>query len=414
MKTILTLILLFPVLTLSQWIVRPTGHTDIIYGVSFSDINTGMACGEAGRILKTVNGGMTWSQVNQNNTYWLGGIHMINNSIACAVGYPQKILRTSNTGGTWQQQGGTNFIPYYSVSFKDANTGLISGYVGTLLRTTNAGQTWVQVAGTPQVSLNTVKFIGGNNAIVLGFYGLMMYTTDAGATFTNLSGGTTADMYGISFVDNNTGFVSGSNGTIIKTTDGGISWEPQTTPVVNTLNAVSFADANTGNAVGYSSVILRTTNGGTEWYQQQSPVSNTTWFGVQLNSTLSGVIVGGAGKILYTTTGGDPIGIEPISSEVPERFSLSQNYPNPFNPTTNFTFSIPLSRGVSGEDGWGVFVNLTIYDVMGREVETLLNGELKPGTYKADWNASNYPSGVYFYTLRSKDFADSKRMVLVK
>jgi photosystem II stability/assembly factor-like uncharacterized protein len=63
---------------------------------------------------------------------------------------------------------------------------------------------------------------------------------------------------------------------------------------------------------------MRTTNGGAEWYQQQSPVSNTTWFGVQLNTPLTGVIVGGTGKILYTTTCGDPIGIEPISSEVPE------------------------------------------------------------------------------------------------
>ncbi|HMQ81240.1 MAG TPA: YCF48-related protein, partial [Ignavibacteria bacterium] len=168
MKTLLVIFLLFPALIFSQWIVRPSGHTDIIYGVSFSDMNTGMACGEAGRILKTVNGGMTWSQVNQNNTYWLGGIHMINNTTASAVGYPQKILRTTNTGGTWQQQGGTNFIPYYSVSFKDANTGLISGYVGTLLRTTNGGQTWGQVAGAPQVRLNTVKIIGVDKAILMG------------------------------------------------------------------------------------------------------------------------------------------------------------------------------------------------------------------------------------------------------
>jgi len=164
--------------------------------------------------------------------------------------------------------------------------------------------------------------------------------------------------------------------------------------------------------VGYSSVILRTTNGGAEWYQQQSPVSNTTWYGVHLTSPLTGVIVGGAGKILYTTTGGDPIGIEPISNEVPEKFSLSQNYPNPFNPTTNFEFNIPLLRGVS--EGRGVFVNLTIFDAMGRAVETLQNGTLAAGTYKAEWDASNYPSGVYFYRLKSGNFSETKKMILIK
>jgi hypothetical protein len=98
------------------------------------------------------------------------------------------------------------------------------------------------------------------------------------------------------------------------------------------------------------------------------------------------------------------IGIQPISSEIPVQFSLSQNYPNPFNPTTNFEFSIPNAE----------FVNLTIYDAMGRVVEILHNGELKPGIYEADWNASNFTSGVYFYKLSAGSFTETKKMVLVK
>ena len=70
MKTILLIFLILPSIVISQWQVRPSGHTDIIYSAAFADINNGMACGEAGRILKTVNGGLTWSQVNQNNQYW--------------------------------------------------------------------------------------------------------------------------------------------------------------------------------------------------------------------------------------------------------------------------------------------------------------------------------------------------------
>jgi hypothetical protein len=104
-------------------------------------------------------------------------------------------------------------------------------------------------------------------------------------------------------------------------------------------------------------------------------------------------------------------GLSNPSTEIPEEYSLEQNYPNPFNPTTNIEFSIPKSG----------HVNLTIYDVMGREVETLVNYELKAGTYKADWSASKYPSGVYFYRiaihsdkLSSGEFVQTKKMILIK
>jgi hypothetical protein len=103
-----------------------------------------------------------------------------------------------------------------------------------------------------------------------------------------------------------------------------------------------------------------------------------------------------------------PIGIEPISSEVPDRFMLFQNYPNPFNPTTKIKFGIPVGTRR------GLFVQIKIYDILGREISTLVNEELKPGTYEVDWSAENYPSGVYFYTITSAGYFDSKKMILLK
>ncbi|MCI0448948.1 MAG: T9SS type A sorting domain-containing protein [Chlorobi bacterium] len=99
-----------------------------------------------------------------------------------------------------------------------------------------------------------------------------------------------------------------------------------------------------------------------------------------------------------------PIGIRPISSNVPVKFNLSQNYPNPFNPAANIKFDIPKSA----------FIKLVIYDVIGREVSVLVNEQLSAGSYKADWDASNYPSGVYFYKLQAGDYRETKKMVLVK
>jgi uncharacterized delta-60 repeat protein len=98
------------------------------------------------------------------------------------------------------------------------------------------------------------------------------------------------------------------------------------------------------------------------------------------------------------------IGISPISSGVPDKFALYQNYPNPFNPVTKIKFDIPGAQ----------ISNLCIYDILGREITTLVNESLKTGTYEVEWDAADYPSGVYYYKLIAGDFIETKKMVLIK
>jgi len=101
---------------------------------------------------------------------------------------------------------------------------------------------------------------------------------------------------------------------------------------------------------------------------------------------------------------GNPVGIQNISNEMPNRSSLEQNYPNPFNPVTNIKFNI-LKAGI---------VKLVIYNVLGKEVAQLVNGEYNAGTYKVDFNASSLSSGVYIYKIEAEGFTDFKKMILVK
>jgi hypothetical protein len=98
------------------------------------------------------------------------------------------------------------------------------------------------------------------------------------------------------------------------------------------------------------------------------------------------------------------IGISKIDSDVPTRFSLKQNYPNPFNPATNIKFDLPKTS----------FVSIKIYDVSGREVETIVNEKLQAGKYETRWNGSSYSSGVYFYKLMTEGFTETKRMLMIK
>ena len=98
------------------------------------------------------------------------------------------------------------------------------------------------------------------------------------------------------------------------------------------------------------------------------------------------------------------LGIQRIGTSVPSEFELKQNYPNPFNPTTTIQLKIPVND----------FIVLKVYDISGKEVAELVNQELKAGVYDVSFDASNLPSGVYFYTLRSSEFVQTRKMLYVK
>jgi hypothetical protein len=98
------------------------------------------------------------------------------------------------------------------------------------------------------------------------------------------------------------------------------------------------------------------------------------------------------------------IGIQQISNEIPRQFQLKQNYPNPFNPVTNIEFDIAKTSNV----------DLVIFNSLGQVVSTLVNQELRAGSYKYDFNASGLPSGSYFYRLTAGDYVKTNKMILVK
>ena len=96
--------------------------------------------------------------------------------------------------------------------------------------------------------------------------------------------------------------------------------------------------------------------------------------------------------------------VEKSPINVPATYSLKQNYPNPFNPVTKINYEIPKQG----------FVSLKVFDILGREVRTLVNDVKSPGSYSVDFNGIDLSSGVYFYRLEANGFSDIKRMMLIK
>lgn len=116
---------------------------------------------------------------------------------------------------------------------------------------------------------------------------------------------------------------------------------------------------------------------------------------ILLGCVINGVVYGDTSML---------VGINQISAEIPTEFSLYQNYPNPFNPVTKIQFALPENA----------FVKITVYDALGKVVETIIEKELNSGIFASEWNAENYPSGVYYYKLSAGDYTETKKMVLIK
>jgi photosystem II stability/assembly factor-like uncharacterized protein len=401
--------------------------------MQFLDAETGYAVyryGDAhnngGGIVKTTNGGLNWiGLLGGVNKY---GLCFLNERTGWVVGgywddagtISREVFRTTN--------GGVNFTRLYidsvqtafsKVIFKDINTGWIITY-NKLLKTTNSGINWSQCD-----SLNITNFYFINS--ITGWA-----CTSGGTVYKTINGGLNWIPYSVSpgsylveiyFIDNNTGWVCSSSPYIYKSTNSGMNWIAYGTGLTDWTSSIEFYDHSWGWASSDSGKILTTTNGGVNWTIHATgethnlmclcfPTKSTGYvFGNKFLTPYSNEF------ILMKTTNGGLIGFSKTSNEIPVSFALHQNYPNPFNPSTKIKFQIPLNKAKPGSDVGGergLSVRLIVYDILGRDIATLVNERLKPGTYEVEWEASNFPSGVYFYKLTTVSFTQTKKMVLVK
>ena len=306
----------------------------------------------------------------------------------------------------------------FSIHFPSRDTGYSVLYRTGIYKTTNGGLNWLQIRPPYLMDEFTDKIYFINN--MTGFIGGGNYfykrTTDGGATWEidSVFNGLIED---IQFVNPLTGYMAGGiyvkgggyESTVYKTKDGGRIWNRVFINPPQYFTGLSFVNENTGYAVNYDAVVAKTTNAGLIWSVNQNPAL-TAIVKICFTSPDTGYMIDRHGGIYKTTNGGNPIGIEHISNEIPKTFSLEQNYPNPFNPSTKIRFKVPLNKTGSID----LTIKLTIYDITGKEISSLVNQQLQPGIYEAGWNASNYPSGVYFYSLISESFSETRRMILLK
>jgi hypothetical protein len=223
------------------------------------------------------------------------------------------------------------------------------------------------------------------------------------------------DQAAYSLAVNGPNVFAGTEHGIYRSTNYGSTWT-QTLLLNDRVISLAVIGTNIFSGSFIYGVHLSTDNGIT-WVQKNEGLFNYDYGIFSFAIAGNFVYAGTSRNSVWVRPLGELVGLEPLHNQIPESFSLFQNYPNPFNPSTKIKFQIPLNKG--GGFSRGLFTRLTIYDLLGREVATLVNEQLKPGTYEVEWPApsgdgTDYPSGVYFYKLTTETFSESKRMILLK
>ena len=168
---------------------------------------------------------------------------------------------------------------------------------------------------------------------------------------------------------------------------------------------MTTAGLNDAWAIEKPAIIQYSGDKGVNWSEQVPFQSDSMWLeSIFCIDSITGWAVGNKGAIFHTTNGGVSFVEEEEIDEMPTIYFLSNNFPNPFNPSTKIKYSVPQSSQVV----------VKVFDILGNEIETLVNEEKPVGTYELTWNAVNLPSGIYFYRIQAGSFVDAKKMILMK
>jgi len=431
--------------------------------INFINFNMGFVMGSNNRILSTIDNGNTWTYLTESNgsgtaSNWLKEIAFVNINTGFVCGWNSYFRKTTDRGENWIpiQTGFNGHIS--DLDFVDEENGyLVGGNSGFtyVAKTTNGGLNFTQISSFDSYLANGIEFVNHKIGFILGNYSFYR-TSNSGMNWSHISLSDTVQLYGIDFINEATGFVAGQllysspPNRIYKTTNSGLNWQQmfsannsfynidfvndfigyvvgrgihkttnagenwfKLTSLTNNpfLAGIEFINENTGFVSGYGDM-YRTTNGGFSWEMNTSLPTDVRLEEIIFFGNDTGIVIGDNGTILKTYNGGGNFitGVNNSNLVQQKNYLLSQNYPNPFNPKTIINYQLPASQGGPMFN----FVSLKVYDALGKEVATLVNQKQNAGSYEVDFNGEELPSGVYFYKLETKNFSETKRMILLK
>lgn len=297
------------------------GSVGDISAVHFTNANTGYAVGYT-PIMKTTDGGITWTTQTTGYNSGLWAIHFPSENIGYAVGGSGKIIKTSDAGATWTRlaSGSTDIL--WSTFFLNDNKGFAVGNYGTILRTLDGGDTWTSIDSPADSRLYAISFLDDNIGYAAGQNGTIIKTIDGGDTWTELSSNIVLTLRGLSITDANTVYITINGGNILKTTDGGDTWTVLETGVSTVVfNSIHFTNSNTGYAVGWNGKIIYTTDAGTTWTEIQSN-STKQLTCIYFQNPNTGYVVGNSSTLIKISHNTDENNLKAPELLLPSNLSI--------------------------------------------------------------------------------------------
>jgi len=382
---------------------QQTGGPEATYVVEmFVDGNGDLFAGTIGDgIFKSTNSGENWNQVNNGLTSFdILALARSEEGRLFAGTSQGELYHSDDNGDSWTSMTAPGDAGIFAIAAVSSGVIFVGGD-GGIYRSTDGGTSWERLeSGLPHIIMIRAFVLLPNDDLIAGSYGMGTFrTTDNGDTWIQtFPGSPDNSAYSFTVDASGTIFAATTLG-IYSSTDAGGTWFEMEDPAgANVLDFV--IDSTDAYFAATTTSIYYSTDHGNNWAEARSGLGD-------LSVLTLGVDEAG---VVYAGTNGDGVYKAVMATEVrhteegPRGFSVEQNYPNPFNPVTNFQFTIANSQ----------LTILRVYDLLGREVATVVDEKLEPGTYTRRWDAGGMSSGVYYYRLWVRDFVETRKMLLLR
>jgi len=389
--------------------------------------------GEYGQvILNTDDGGETWSEQYYLSEefgspgFRLDAVQFVSETKGWAAGTPvlygQKkstgILFTDDGGTTWVQQGqGVAVGEIVDLFFFDdqagwalTNANVPGGGNIQVLKTVDGGASW-SLINTGQPGLITIGYGIKTGKIyfqdtdigwILGAQCVLLKTTDGGATWSSVAlPAKYLNTFSIAFNGSQNGIICGE--TIFATDDNGASWSKKHL-IDRTFTDICFTGIDTGWMVGEYCNVYNTFDKGLTWNRVDHSATRAAMKSVMFIDDKNGWAAGRAGTIIKIDNSNTSVSGYVNTDKAPAGFELYQNYPNPFNPVTKIIYHLPQAMRVK----------IAVFDLLGRELQVLVNEVSSAGLHEIVFNAVGLETGVYLYKLQTDEYNVVKKMMVVK
>jgi len=408
----------------NYWLIQPQQTSRNLSSCVFTDTLNGWIAGDSGLIINTRDNGINWEPQFTGITKNITELFFLDKNTGYALAwvldatppnyYGTKILTTKNGGINWSV---TMFpdsnVFLNTVFFRDSLNGYLAGSGGKLYYTSDGGADWLIAPIDSGIDfgfpVEKMIFYDENFGLAVGgaidIAGVVWKSTNGGRSWRTIVVGP-EPINDLLFFDKNKAIGVGGDfeygSSQINSSDMGSSWLYSEFQVFGIANTIVYRTPDEGwISLGIVDSFLVTTNGGNSWDLTGTP-GQSSIYDMTFSNERNGWAVGRDGVILKFNS--SLISVSDINSEVPKNFILHQNYPNPFNPETNIRYEL-IQPAIT---------ELTVHDIKGNTIRTLVNEKQPAGNYNVTFNAEGLSSGIYYYKLTAGKFSQTKKFALIK